>query len=59
MFTINSDLITVSILNFLQNYSKFRMELQNFPSNPSAGLGEGMLASAQCFVALKSKNILL
>lgn len=33
--------MTVFIRNFLQNYNKFRMELQNLPRNPSAGLGIG------------------
>ena len=33
--------MTISIRNFLQNYNKFRMELQNLPCNPSAGLGIG------------------
>ena len=39
--TINSDLMTISIRNFLQNYSKFRMELQNLSCNPGAGFGIG------------------
>ena len=33
--------MTVSIRDFLQNYNKFRMELQNLSSNPCAGFGIG------------------
>ena len=51
--TINSDLITDSIRNFLQNYSKFRIELQNLPCNPSAsfGIGQGVMVVDQIVAA--------
>ena len=41
--------MTISIRNFLQNYNKFRMELQNLPCNPSAsfGIGQGVMVVDQ------------